>query len=77
MEVKNSKEELEVMLSAAHITFDNFAAMVKDMREKQTEYFKTRSTEMLREAKIAEHKVDKYIKSYENPALIFNDKEEE
>ena len=77
MEVKNSKQENEVMLEAVHITFEKFAEMVKDMREKQTEYFKTRSTEMLREAKIAEHKVDKYIKTYETPALIFNDKEEE
>jgi len=72
MEVKNSKQELEVMLEASHMTLENFLKMVKEMRDLQKEYFQTCDTEVLKKAKQAERAVDKYIAEYENPSLIFD-----
>lgn len=40
--------------------------LVKSMREKQVEYFKTRDKQALLEAKYLEQKVDSFIRSYES-----------
>ncbi|MBQ7178882.1 MAG: hypothetical protein IJS08_15810 [Victivallales bacterium] len=39
----------------------DFELLVKKMRDKQVDYFKTRSPEVLREAKQLEYEVDKHL----------------
>ncbi|MCD8206478.1 MAG: hypothetical protein LUD72_00920 [Bacteroidales bacterium] len=41
--------------------YDELASLVREMRAKQKEYFKTRDTNVLREAKALEAKVDKVV----------------
>lgn len=44
--------------------------LVKSMREKQVEYFKTRDKQALLEAKYLEQKVDSFIASVDNHNII-------
>lgn len=46
---------------------NNFVKLVAEMRNKQKEYFKTRSFQSLNEAKQLEKDVDKAIKDFSKP----------
>ena len=50
---------------------NDFVKLVKEMREMQRRYFKTRSMEALTESKRLEKEVDKYIEEAENGVPLF------
>ena len=50
---------------------NDFVKLVKEMREMQKRYFKTRSMEALTESKRLEKEVDKYIEEAENGVPLF------
>lgn len=43
------------------MTLDELAKLVKEMREKQREYFRTRNASILRESKDLERRVDRAV----------------
>jgi len=47
-----------------HQEFEKFVAAVEQMRSLQKQYFKSRSIDILRQSKAAEHKVDKAIQGF-------------
>lgn len=53
------------------MTGREFVELVRDMRAKQVEYFKTRSSDVLRESKQLERRVDAAIRDWREgqPAL--------
>ena len=56
------------------MTAKEFFGLVSDMRSKQREYFRTRSTSVLNESKALEKKVDDEIKRVKQ---ILTDKQEQ
>ena len=48
----------------------NFLTLVKKMRSKQKEYFRTRDPKILQEAKKLERLVDKEIEDYLTPKIL-------
>ena len=50
---------------------NDFVKLVKEMREMQKRYFKTRSMDALSESKRLEREVDKYIEETEKGVSLF------
>lgn len=55
--------------------FDCFVSLVYEMRNKQKEYFKTRSFQLLREVKELEKAVDAKIKELHNKQTVCEQQE--
>lgn len=51
---------------------NDFVKLVKEMREMQKRYFKTRSMDALSESKRLEREVDKYIEETEKGVSLFD-----
>lgn len=59
-------ERAVAKLDAQKAKFESFVDLVRSMREKQTEYFKTRDRGLISESKKLEREVDQMIKGFEN-----------
>lgn len=57
-------------MNITNITFENFATAVSRMRVLQVTYFKTRNSDVLKNAKEAEKKVDALLEILLDPNVI-------
>lgn len=57
-------------MNITNITFENFATAVSRMRVLQVTYFKTRNSDVLKNAKEAEKKVDTLLEILLDPNVI-------
>ena len=60
-------------MNVTNITFENFATAVSRMRTLQVTYFKTRNSDILKNAKEAEKKVDSLLEILLGPDVIPHD----
>lgn len=62
----------ETWIEEKRMKENDFVKLVKEMREMQKRYFKTRSMDALSESKRLEREVDKYIEETEKGVSLFD-----